>query len=208
MIANTIFNEFPQFTTKLFQISDTDSFLFNVKTEDFYADMGRMTSLYDTSNYPASHPLHSIANKATPGLFKDETAGKPIQEFCGLRAKLYSLKVAGKEGSTSWIEKSATAGTKRHIAKKELTHDKFVQVLREEKDTVVIKQNSIRSYCHRLFNVRESKMALSGIDDKRYVLPDGETRAIGHHKNKKTTTLEEFAILLHEMDKGETDLSF
>ena len=31
---------------------------------------------------------------------KDETAGKPIKEFVGLRSKMYSLTVEGKEKKT------------------------------------------------------------------------------------------------------------
>ena len=42
------------------------------------------------------------------GKMKDETAGKPIKEFVGLRSKMYSLLVDGKEKKTEkGIKKSA-----------------------------------------------------------------------------------------------------
>ena len=43
---------------------------------------------FDFSNYPTTHPLYSIENKAVLGKFKDETAGEPIEEFIGLRSKM------------------------------------------------------------------------------------------------------------------------
>jgi hypothetical protein len=53
--------------------------------------------LYDTSNYSEEHPIYSVVNKKVLGKMKDETEGRPIEEFVGLRAKLYSYKVAGVE---------------------------------------------------------------------------------------------------------------
>ena len=34
---------------------------------------------FDFSNYPTTHRLYSIENKAVLGKFKDETAGEPIK---------------------------------------------------------------------------------------------------------------------------------
>jgi hypothetical protein len=44
-----------------------------------------------TSNYCPSHKCFSLKNKQVSGKFKDETGGIPIAEFCGLRAKSYSI---------------------------------------------------------------------------------------------------------------------
>jgi hypothetical protein len=41
--------------------------------------------LFDFSNYDKDHPLYDTPNAKTPGLFKDETGGVPIQQFVGLR---------------------------------------------------------------------------------------------------------------------------
>ena len=119
---------------------------------------------------------------------QDETAGAPIQEFCGLRAKLYSVKVDMEEKTRSGavrqiFQKTATAGTKAHVAKRHLQHEKFVAVFNGQLQEVTVAQNSIRAYGHDLFNITQNKVALSAIDDKRFVLPDGTTRAHGHFRN-------------------------
>ena len=78
--------------------TDTDSLLISVKTEDFYKDMSKNTDLYDTSDYPVDHYLHSTANKKVLGKMKDECAGRPIAEYVGLRPKMYSiLENTGKQ---------------------------------------------------------------------------------------------------------------
>ena len=75
--------------------TDTDSLLLEVQTEDVFRDMASHAELYDTSDYPLEHPLHSIANKKVLGKMKDECAGRPIAEYVGLRPKMYSILEAG-----------------------------------------------------------------------------------------------------------------
>ena len=47
--------------------TDTDSLLLEIETEDYYKDMERRKHLYDTSDYPKEHPLHSNTNKKSLG---------------------------------------------------------------------------------------------------------------------------------------------
>ena len=82
--------------------TDTDSLLLEVQTEDVFRDMASNAELYDTSDYPPEHHLHSIANKKALGKMKDECAGRPIAEYVGLRPKMYSiLEARGGGGETS-----------------------------------------------------------------------------------------------------------
>ena len=62
-----------------------------VKTNDIYNDMEDSLDLFDTSEYPKNHKLYTPKNKKKLGKMKDETFGIPIEEFVGLRAKMYSL---------------------------------------------------------------------------------------------------------------------
>ena len=72
---------------------DTDSFVMNIKTEDFYKDIASdVERWFDTSNYDKkdNRPLPIGKNKKVIGLFKDELGGKIIKEFCALKAKVYA----------------------------------------------------------------------------------------------------------------------
>ena len=71
--------------------TDTDSLTYLITTGDIYEDMKDDQNLYDTSNYPKEHFLFSNSNKKVIGKCKDETAGVPIMECIGLRAKMYSM---------------------------------------------------------------------------------------------------------------------
>ena len=76
--------------------TDTDSFMYEIETEDFYKDIGiDVKDRFDTSEYPHSHAsgIPTGCNKKVLGMFKNEVAGRCIEEFIGLRAKLYSYKM-------------------------------------------------------------------------------------------------------------------
>lgn len=72
-------------------MTDTESFLLHIKTADIYSDMEKDKHLFDFSNYGREHFLFDMTNAKKPGLFMDETAGIPIEQYVGLRAKMYSI---------------------------------------------------------------------------------------------------------------------
>ena len=78
---------------------DTDSFIMNIKTNDFYEDIASdVENRFDTSNYEVNRPLPTGKNKKIIGLMKDELGGKIITEFATLTPKTYSfLTDDGKE---------------------------------------------------------------------------------------------------------------
>ena len=72
----------------------TDSFIINIKTEDFYLDIANdVERWFDTSNYDKNdkRPLPIGKNKKVIGLFKDELGGKIMIEVAANRAKIYAL---------------------------------------------------------------------------------------------------------------------
>ena len=70
---------------------DMDSFIMNIKTNDFYKDISDdVNNRFDTSNYEVKRPLPIGKNKKVIGLMKDELGGEIIMEFIALRPKTYS----------------------------------------------------------------------------------------------------------------------
>ena len=67
---------------------DTDSFLRNFKTEDFYRDIANaVEKRFDTSNYEENRPSPTRKNIKVIGLMKDELGGRIITEFFTLTPK-------------------------------------------------------------------------------------------------------------------------
>ena len=154
--------------------TDTDSLCYDIPTKDIYKDMKEDAHLFDTSDYPENHFLHSTENKKVLGKMKDETAGVPIQEFVGLRPKMYSMLYGGKEKRTA---KGITRACQRRMK-----HAEYKKSLFERTQTIAV-GNVIRSHDHELFSEKMTKVALSPFDDKRYVLDDGfSTLAHGHYR--------------------------
>ena len=161
--------------------TDTDSFLYEIQTEDFYKDISRdVKDRFDTSDYPENHPsgIPTGINKKVLGMFKDEAAGKTIKEFVGLRAKLYSYKM--DEGK----ENKKCKGIKKAVVEKSISHEDYKTCLITGKEQLR-RQNIIRSYDHVLYTEEVNKIALSAADDKRYLLKDSfDTLAWGHRRIK------------------------
>ena len=159
--------------------TDTDSLCYELICENVYSDMMRDLDLYDTSDYPPSHPLHSQKNKKVLGKFKDETNGIPIHAFVGLRSKMYALKLPDDK------DKFTCKGISRSYARKNLNFDKYFDCLRKEKETTG-SYRCIRSHNHNLRTERIDKIALSCFDDKRYLLKHTfDTLAYGHWRIDK-----------------------
>ena len=107
---------------------DTDSFIMNIKTNDFYKDIANdIENRFDTSNYEVNRPLPTGKNKKIIGLMKDELGGKTITEFVTLRPKTYSfLTDDGKE------DKKAK-GTKKCVIKKMIKFNDYKKCLLNDK---------------------------------------------------------------------------
>ena len=106
--------------------TDTDSLMYEIETEDFYNDISAdVKHRFDTSDYPPNHPsgIPSGINKKVLGMFKDEAGGKVIDEFVGLRAKLYSYKMLEGE------ESKKCKGVKKSVIKKSITHEDYKNCL-------------------------------------------------------------------------------
>ena len=74
---------------------DTDSFVYEIETEDFYKDIAKdVEKRSDTNGYSKddNRPLPIGINKKVIGLMKDELGGKLMTGFAALRAKMYAVQ--------------------------------------------------------------------------------------------------------------------
>lgn len=166
--------------------TDTDSFIYEIKTDCFYTDMKKHLTLYDTSDYPPDNVFNMpLVNKKVPGLFKDELKSKIMTEFVGLRSKMYSVKIDEIEmvdGVEKVKEIKRAKGVKKYILNSKISFKDFMDCI-ETNCNLVMSQNSIRSKLHNVFSVRQRKVALSPFDNKRYILENKiDTLPWGHYK--------------------------
>ena len=143
--------------------TDTDSLMYDIKTEDVYEDLESIKDKFDFSDYPKDSKLYSTENKKLAGKFKDEANGKQITEFTGHRAKEYCIKFDdGKQKPTA-------KGIKEKFQK-----EKYDEVL-EQSSQEFSTMTSIRSKNHQLGLYDVRKIGLSSYDDKRHISDDGVT---------------------------------
>src|SRR5436190_866594 len=74
---------------------ENDSFFVELK-KDPYKIIKDNNKEFDTSDYNKDHECYNLTNKKVIGKFKDELNGIPLEEYCGLRSKLYSYTYANK----------------------------------------------------------------------------------------------------------------
>ncbi|XP_031633841.1 uncharacterized protein LOC116347406, partial [Contarinia nasturtii] len=163
--------------------SDTDSFIMDVETSDFYEDMRKNSEKYDTSDYPLPNVFNlERKNKKIPGCFKDEMMGNIIYEFVGLRAKCYAINTLVKKLNDS---NKKAKGTKKIVVRNKIQFSDYVACVMNRQD-VTRQQNSFRSINHNIYTISQNKIALNPFDDKRYVKkPDYiNTLAWGHYSIK------------------------
>ena len=146
---------------------DTDSFVYHIKTEDFYKDIADdVKTRFDTSNYNSKdgRPLPIGMNKKVIGKMKDELGGKIMTEFVALRAKLYAYK-------TLESEDKKCKGIKKCVVEKSITFDDYKKCLFDGKN-VYKNQLLFQNKKHDIFTVNINKLALNRDDDKRIVQDD------------------------------------
>ena len=72
--------------------TDTDSLVYEIKSENIYEEFFKWKDLFDFSNYSKDSIFYDDTNKKVVGKMKDEYGGYIIDEFIGLKSKMYSIK--------------------------------------------------------------------------------------------------------------------
>ena len=145
---------------------DTDSFVINIKTNNFYEDISQdVNERFDTSNYTFDRPLPKGFNKKVIGLMKDELGGGIITEFVALRPKTYSYI------TNDFTELKKAKGTKKCVVKKILRFSDYKKCLFSN-EPMLKSQQRFKSENHEVYTENINKIALSSNDDKRIVTLD------------------------------------
>ena len=151
---------------------DTDSFVINIFTEDFFEDINNdVGRWFDTSNYDKNdkRPLQTGINKKVIGMFKDELGGKIMKEFCALRAKTYTYLMDDDS------EKKKAKGTKKCIIKRRIKSEDYKDSLFNN-NTILKSQLRFKSDLHIVYTEEVNEIAISNNDDKRLQTFDKVTK--------------------------------
>jgi hypothetical protein len=142
---------------------DTDSFFLalhcepSVSLNDVYRSLAEH---FDSSNYPQDHPLYSVVNKARLGCFKDEAAGKLIEEMILLRPKMYSCKYLGRDAAIKRAK-----GISRHLVEA-TPHSTYREAFSSMTETSY-EMTIFQSRLHTIETITFRKRGLSAWEDKR-----------------------------------------
>ena len=142
---------------------DTDSFVFQVETQDFCADTSNnVEDRFDTSAYSneINRPIPIGKNKKVLGMMKDELFGKIMTDFVALRAKTYSyLDYDGKE-------EQKARGTKKCDVTRKIKFSDY-KICLFDNNPVLRSEEVFKSEFHDVYILRLNKIALNSNDDKR-----------------------------------------
>ena len=141
---------------------DTDSFVINMFTEDFFEDTNNdVERWFETSNYDQNdkRSLPMGMNKKVIEMFKDKLGGKIMKEFCALRAKTYTYLMDDDS------EKQKAKGIKKCVIKRRLMFENYKGSLLNNK-TILKSQQRFKSNHHDVYTEEVNKIALNSNDDK------------------------------------------
>ena len=151
--------------------TDTDSLVYKIKSENVYEEFFKWKNLFDFSNYSKDSKFLDSTNKKVISKMKDEYGGVIIDEFIGLKSKMYSItKIDGRESNTA---KGVNITTE---------FNEFKDVLFNKK-IIIHKRKIIQAKKHKIGTYEIDKISLSCSDDKRFILDDGIHNLAYSHKD-------------------------
>ena len=121
--------------------TDTDSLMYQIKTEDVYEDFSSNKEMFDFNNYSIKLIYYDNSNKLVIGKMNDETGGVAFEEFVALKPKMYSLLVDnGEHRKEKGVSKNIVAT---------ISHNEYNDVLLNKK-CIRNSMNRIQSKVHRI----------------------------------------------------------
>lgn len=142
-------------------MSDTDSFLLEVRAKSVDDAVSRIDSVMDFSNYPKDHPFYDTSRAKALGYLKNEVPNTLITHYVGLKSKTYMILTddGGKQVRAKGVKKSHQNSIKFEQMMGCIEHMKGENV----------QSHFIRSKDHVIRLMKARQIAFSSFDDKRYL---------------------------------------
>lgn len=150
-------------------LSDTDSFILRLSgvSNPYQRLLPIRDAILDGSSYPEGHVLHDLKNRMVPGMYADETGGRELAYLFAVAVKLYCLKIIGGK------VKKKVKSVPRVAAELDLEPKDFKDsLLPEHRQTFVEFFEIAHDGPCTLYIQKRRKLAISGIDVKRFYLPE------------------------------------
>ena len=139
--------------------------MYEVKTEEVSEDFSSNKEMFDSSNYSTKSKYYDNRNKLVVDKMKDAAAGIAVEEFVGLKPKIYSYLVYYNS------ENKKAKGMNRNVVAT-TRHKEYKDVLLNKK-CFRHSMNRIQSKCHKLGTYEISQISLSCFDDKTFIKNNG-----------------------------------
>ena len=141
--------------------TDTDSLVYETKTEDIYEDFSQDKKMFDFCNYSTKLKFHDNTKKLVVGKMKDETSVVTIKEIVGVKPKMHLFLVDDSS------EHKKEIGVNKNVVAT-VSHGEYKDVLwnNECLRHLMIR---IQSKNHKIRIYEINKISLSCFDDKIYI---------------------------------------
>ena len=133
--------------------ADTDSLIYEIETEDVYKDFSNDKEMFDFSNYSTKSKHYDNSNKLVVGKMKDEKAGAVIEQFVGVRPRMYSDLVDDNS------EHKKPKGVNKNVVAT-ISHNEYKDVLMN-KNFLRHSMNRIQSKDHRKGTYKINKILMT-----------------------------------------------
>ena len=141
--------------------TDTNSLMY--ETENVYKVFSNDKDMFDFSNYSTKSKYYDNSKKLMVGKMKDESAGVAIEEFLGLKPKMYSYLVDdnSKYKKVHWVNKNFVVA---------ISHNEYKAL---NKKCLRYWMNRTHSKDHGIGTYEINKISLSCFVDKIYMQING-----------------------------------
>ena len=144
--------------------TDTDSLMYEIKTEDFYEDLSSAKEIYDFNNYLTKSKCCDDSSKLLIGKMKDKSGGVVFEEFVRMKPKMCSFLVDNNEHrKAKYVNKNLVAT---------ISHSEYKCVLLNKK-CLRHSMNRIQSKDQKIGAYENNKNSLSCFDDKICIQNNG-----------------------------------